>query len=77
MKFKLALASLIASFALPAFARISAGTPGTLCKTLQRRGARSQQKGGARRTTKAVGKDTYSSKAEAQSAMGKIPECSK
>ena len=77
MKLKLALASLIASFALPAFAQIAAGTWYVVQDTSTKKCEVTSIKAVPGGTTKAVGKDTYSSKEEAQSAMSKIPECSK
>jgi hypothetical protein len=77
MKFKLALASLIASFALPAFAQISTGTWYVVQDNSTKKCEVTSIKAVPGGTTKAVGNATYSSKAEAQSAMSKIPECSK
>jgi hypothetical protein len=77
MKLKLALASLVASFALPAFAQISAGTWYIVQNTSTKKCEVTSIKAVPGGKTRAVGKDTYSSKAEAQSAMGKTPECSK
>ena len=75
MKLKLALASLVALFALPAFAQISAGTWYVVQNTSTKKCEVTSIKAVPGGTTKAVG--TYSSKAEAQSAMDKFPECSK
>jgi hypothetical protein len=77
MKLKLALASLVASFALPAFAQISAGTWYIVQNTSTKKCEVTSIKAVPGGKTRAVGKDTYSSKTEAQSAMDKIPECSK
>jgi hypothetical protein len=77
MKLKLALASLVASFALPAFAQISAGTWYIVQNTSTKKCEVTSIKAVPGGKTRAVGKDTYSSKAEAQSAMSKTPECSK
>jgi hypothetical protein len=77
VKLKLALASLVASFALPAFAQISAGTWYVVQNTSTKKCEVTSIKAVPGGTTKAVGKDTYSSKEKAQNAMGKIPECSK
>jgi hypothetical protein len=77
MKLKLILASLVSSFALPAFAQISAGTWYVVQDTSTKKCEVTSIKAVPGGTTKAVGKDTYSSKAEAKNAMDKIPECSK
>jgi hypothetical protein len=77
MKLKLALASLVASFALPAFAQISAGTWYIVQNTSTKKCEVTSIKAVPGGKTRAVGKDTYSSKAEAEADLGKIPECSK
>jgi hypothetical protein len=77
MKLKLALVGLIASLALPASAQISAGTWYVVQDTSTKKCEVTSLKPTVGGTTKAVGNGTYSSKAEAQSAMSKIPECSK
>jgi hypothetical protein len=60
MKLKLALASLIALFALPAFAQISTGTWYVVQDTSTKKCEVTSIKAVPGGTTKAVGKDTYS-----------------
>jgi hypothetical protein len=91
MKLKLALASLIVGIlALPALAQMSpstspkspsttgsAGTWYIVQDTSTERCKVTSLKPKTRGKTKAVGKSSYPSRTEAESDLGKIPECSK
>jgi hypothetical protein len=90
MKLKLILASLVAStLAVPTLAQTpgtspsspstfgGAGTWYVVQDTSTKKCEVTSIKAVPGGKTRAVGKDTYSSKTEAQSAMDKIPECSK
>jgi hypothetical protein len=90
MKLKLVLAGLIAStLGLPALAQMPGSSPGypstfggagtwyVVQDTSTKKCEVTSIKAVPGGTTKAVGKKSYNSKSEAETDLGKIPECSK